>query len=190
MRRFMNLATCLLLVWAPAPVIAHPADAAPSELVRPLSRTTLIVNDLEKSLALFRDVLGMNIITDLQLEGPTVNSLLGTNEKKMRIVILNVAESEIGNIALLVFDDADSEEKHQTKKLPLHPGQAVLVMETLNIDAVEVKARQAGYRIISKPMVIFNRPNMATQSREMIFIGPEGVAINLIERGIPNNPAD
>lgn len=192
----------LLLALASMP-IAHIASAKDhseqpketAELVRPLSRTTLVVRDIDASLHLFRNILGMATKLDLTIKGPEVNALLGTEKQTVRIVILHVEGSEIGNVGLLSYPDSRPDSKPDLKdatiekKSPpstsLNVGQVALVMDTHDIDAVAKKARAASYVIISDPRVIFDRPNMITQSREMIFVGPENIAINLIQQGIP-----
>lgn len=52
------------------------------------SRTTLFCRDIEKSLQLYRDTLGLHVIDDKALEGPAAGALLGLGPCTLRIVLL------------------------------------------------------------------------------------------------------
>lgn len=149
----------------------------------PVLRTTIVVRDMDGALSLFRDVLGLSVRLDLPLGGEAVSSLLGYGDTTARIVILQSGDLEIANVALMQIgaatsaasDGADSE---------LRAGDVAIVMETNNIDAVHARVMELGYKALTPPMVIFERPNRVTQDKEFIFRGPEGIAVNLIQRGI------
>ncbi len=50
--------SCLVLL---ATIAAHAQDSAPAERLAPVYRHTILVTDLERSLTLYRDVLGMKV---------------------------------------------------------------------------------------------------------------------------------
>jgi len=167
----------LLLAFAVA------ADSTtPLPRVEPVSRTTLIVSDIEAALELFRDTLGLTVRRDLVLDGDAVNRIMGTNEQRMRIVILQSGETTIGNIALLTYlvDTAGSPHTHDAT---LDIGEVVLVMETDSLDSIHAAVRDRGYTVVSPPVVLFPKPDMIEQRKEMMFIGPDGIAVNLIQPG-------
>ena len=179
----------LVLIAAGVAFAESPDGREQGGIVGPLLRTTIVVRDLEPALRLFRDVLGLNIAVDLSLEGEEVNRLLGVHDRKMRIVIFDADGSAIGRVAVLAYDGQDTVEPAPQAN-GVEAGAVVLVMSTKDIDLAYQRVRDAGYTIVSPPRVIFDRPDMVVQSREMMFIGPEGVAINLLHRGLPASPGN
>lgn len=179
-----GLATLLasILCIAVAPPLRAEDDV---QLAGPLLRTTLVVRDLDAAARLFRDVLGMRVAVDIGIDGPAVNALLGTRDKRVRIVIFDLDGSPTGRIAVMAYEESGSpaDSTGSAEVTSVGTGTVVLVLETRDIDQVHERVRSAGYPIISAPQVVFERPDMAVQSREMIFVGPEGVAVNLLQRG-------
>lgn len=149
----------------------------------PVLRTTVVVQDMDGALSLFRDVLGLSVRLDLPLGGEAVSSLLGYGDTTARIVILQSGDLEIANVALMQISAAASAASDGAPS-ELRTGDVAIVMETSNIDAVYAKVMELGYKALTPPIVIFERPNRVTQDREFIFRGPEGIAVNLIQRGI------
>ncbi|MEO0995931.1 MAG: VOC family protein [Pseudomonadota bacterium] len=158
------------------------ADAAPD--VSSTLRTTIAVRDLDASLRLFRDILGLTVRRDLTLSGEAVNRVLGTSGTTSRIVILQSGDSLLGNVALLAYDDV-SPPPAAPSDLSFDAGDVALIMTTADIDGVHAALVRAGYPIVSPPIVLFERPDLAVQAREMMFVGPEGIFINLIQPGTP-----
>ncbi len=169
--------------WLPLQAAADDAARVSSTL-----RTTIAVRDIEASLRLFRDILGLTVRRDLQLSGEAVNQVLGTSGTTSRIVILQSGDSLIGNVALLAYDDAPPPAA-PAGDLSFDVGDVALIMTTADIDATHAALVRAGYPIVSPPIVLFERPDLAVQAREMMFVGPEGIFINLIQPGVPQSPA-
>ena len=169
---------------APATAFVQNDVSAPTVTeTSPVLRTTVVVQDMDGALSLFRDVLGLSVRLDLPLSGEAVSSLLGYGDTTARIVILQSGDLEIANVALLQISAA-TPASFDNAASKLHTGDVAIVMETNNIDAVYAKVLELGYKALTPPIVIFERPNMVTQNREFIFRGPEGIAVNLIQRGI------
>ena len=164
---------------------ALPASDTPSpaQYVSSVLRTTIIVRDIQSAIDLFKDILGLQVRMDLLLEGDEVNAVLGTEGKKARIVILQSNGDTVGNIALLTYID-EIQAPEEPHNLELEVGEVALVMNTNRIDSIHETLKERGYLVVSPPRVLFREPGMVEQTREMIFIGPEGIAINLVQRGI------
>jgi hypothetical protein len=60
-------------------------------------RTTLIVNDADKSLALYKDALGLNVIYDQMINSPMEDGKI----KKRRLVLLQANDDYIGVLGIL-----------------------------------------------------------------------------------------
>lgn len=161
------------------------ADETPPSRVDSVSRTTLVVDDVTEALPLFTEVLGLSIRLDRELDGQVLNQLLGTEDESIRIVILQSGAATSGNIALLQYLGADRPRDPKSYDGRLDPGEVALVMETSAIDAIHKEAKARGYVIVSPPAVLFPQQNMVEQRREMMLIGPNGIGINLIQPGKP-----
>mgnify|MGYP000677845273 FL=1 len=61
--------------------------------VSPVKRVSIFCRDLEKSLALYRDILGMTVIEEKQVQGPFIGKLLNLPSCTMRIVFLSADEA-------------------------------------------------------------------------------------------------
>lgn len=78
-----------------------------SEIIQPrdlplvFRRTTLIVRDIKKSLALYKDVMGMKVIYDNQLLRPHPKE---DREQVLRLVFLKATHTFDGVLGLLEFD--------------------------------------------------------------------------------------
>ncbi|MSO97879.1 MAG: hypothetical protein EXR11_06630 [Rhodospirillaceae bacterium] len=90
------------MLWV-LPAYAQTAPIAPDATVSPVSRTTLFVRDLDESLKLYRDILGLKPRRERILEGPFWNEINGTpgENKRVQVVILQTTTGEVvGNIGL------------------------------------------------------------------------------------------
>jgi len=183
MRIYIKVFCCLCLLFGYAGVHAEEQDISETG-VSSVLRTTIFVRDLDSALGLFQKILGLKIRADLPLEGKTINEVLGTTGKKARITILQSGDDTIGNIALFTYPD-DPAPPEQTHDAKLDVGEVAVVMNTTKIEAIYERVKAEGYTIVSPPMVLFPVEDMISQTKEMVFIGPEGVAINLIQRGTP-----
>ncbi|MEM9054931.1 MAG: VOC family protein, partial [Pseudomonadota bacterium] len=71
-----------------------------------LRRTTLVVKDIEKSLALYRDALGMTVEYDQELTSPGLAPRYGADgQNRSRLVLLKANDSYIGMLGLWQFLD-------------------------------------------------------------------------------------
>ena len=103
-----------------------------SAVAPPLKRVTLWVRNLERSLALYRDVLGLEVLEEKQLQGAAIASMVGLEEASLRIVHLGRAGEPLGWIGLYEIRDTAPRPMGETgspRQFPLY-GQATLVFET------------------------------------------------------------
>ena len=91
---------------ASAPVISSPGvERSAERLPTDIRRTTLIVRDMENSLRLYRDVLGMKINYDTVVTMSGVALPAGPPGAKARLVLLNGNDPFIGWIGLMEWID-------------------------------------------------------------------------------------
>ena len=75
--------------------------AAAAEFPLLLRRTTLIVRDIEESLKLYRDGLGMELIYDQEINRPHSTE---DREQRLRLIFLKASHDYVGVIGLIDYE--------------------------------------------------------------------------------------
>ena len=105
----------------------------PDEYPLILRRTTLIVRDIEKSLALYKDAIGMEIIYDniIKRKHPTEDG-----EQEIRLVFLKANHAYFGVLGLLEYDYNKKDKKEvPIRKEGFAVQNTVLLFNTQDLDA-------------------------------------------------------
>ena len=126
--------------------------AAAAEFPLTMRRTTLIVRDLEASLKLYRDGLGMEVIYDEEINRPHSSE---DREQRLRLIFLKASHDYVGVIGLIDYEYGYPDHPAHTKPVRREgftPSNAVLLFNT---DSLEEKwpaiENAPGVEIISKP---------------------------------------
>lgn len=149
-RCFAQLALCASLVGG-----AHKALAAePGQATDLVRRTTLIVHDIDSSVRFYRDVLGFEVW--LENNGTVSKSSLPSGAKPgdpSRLVIMKGRHPWVGMIGLLQYGAARPAPGLVQRTLPkrLNPGDAVLMIETQDLEHIHARMRRAGTPIFREP---------------------------------------
>lgn len=127
-----------------APVDVNPLD---------LRRTTLVVRDIEKSLALYRDALGMTVEYDQELTSPGLAMRYGADgQNRSRLVLLKANDSFIGMLGLWQFLDQTEQDLAEPDAADFTPGEIVLLFNSKTLDVTFPAAAAApGVTIIGEP---------------------------------------
>ena len=119
-RDVVRVETVKVEVEAPA-VDANPLD---------LRRTTLVVRDIEKSLALYRDALGMTVEYDQELTSPGLAMRYGADgQNRSRLVLLKANDSFIGMLGLWQFLDQTEQDLAEPDPADFTPGEIVFAVQ-------------------------------------------------------------
>jgi len=117
-----------------------------------LRRTTLIVRDIETSLALYRDGLGMEVIYDQEITRP---HSIEDREQKLRLIFLKASHDYVGVIGLIDYEYGYPDHPAHSKPVRREgftPGNAILLF---NVEGLETKwpiiTSAPGVEIISVP---------------------------------------
>lgn len=117
-----------------------------------LRRQTLIVRDMEKSLALYRDAMGMEVIYDqvIKRDNPKED-----REQILRLVFLKASDPYIGVLGLVDYEYGYPD--HPAHRKPVRsegftPGNSVLVFNSKQLDAIwpKIEADQ-NIKVLSPP---------------------------------------
>lgn len=68
--------------------------------IDPVSRTTIYVRDFARSLAFYRDLLGMTVQFDVTIPNPSASQILNERCEALRVIVLQAADTQTGNIGL------------------------------------------------------------------------------------------
>ena len=118
-----------------------------------LRRTTLVVRDIEKSLALYRDALGMTVEYYQELTSPGLSMRYGADgENRSRLVLLKANDSFIGMLGLWQFLDQTDQDLAEPDPADFTPGEIVLLFNSNTLDVTFPAAAAApGVTIIGEP---------------------------------------
>ena len=129
----------------------NPIDAA-AEYPLLLRRTTLIVRDIETSLKLYRDGLGMEVIYDEQITRPHSTE---DREQKLRLIFLKASHDYVGVIGLIDYEYGYPDHPAHAKPVRREgftPGNAILLFNTERLEEKwPVIINAPGVEVISKP---------------------------------------
>jgi len=118
-----------------------------------LRRTTLIVRDMETSLAFYRDALGMTVAYDQELTSPGLSMREGADgANRSRLVLLQANDDFIGMLGLWQFLDQTEKDKAEPDAADFTPGEIVLLFNAGNLEEVFPKAASVpGVRVVGEP---------------------------------------
>ena len=151
--------------------------------ISPLLRSTHFVSDVNESLKLYRDILGLEIRVDRILENKLSNNVLGTKNKRVRAVVLKSGDLFNGGVGLFQFLDETNNVQNR-KEAYAKPGDAVLVFITNDIFGIYEKVKKENHTIASEPMILFPVEGKEAQDYEMLFFDRDGIGVNLIQRSL------
>ncbi len=132
----------------------------PTKIVAPVERlpidirrTTIIVRDMETSLKLYRDALGMRVNYDEQMHVSSPAFAQGGPPRPIRLVLLNANDPWIGWIGLIQYTDRPDHPKVKQPKV-LGPGSHIIVAAVADAQKACDAAKTApGVRLIVEPKI-------------------------------------
>ena len=146
-----------------------------------LRRTTLVVRDIENSLALYRDALGMTIEYDQELTSPNLGRAKSDGVNRSRLVLLKANDSYIGMLGLWQFLDQTKYDKRDPDAADFTPGEIVLLFHADNQEEAFARAAAVkGVKIIGEPRPR-KYPSPAGDIEVMVsmLVDPDGHIIEL-----------
>lgn len=152
MRRAAGFAFAALLCAAASTARTEPV--AESERVPvDVRRTTLIVRDVDRSLAFYRDALGLKLVYDQVITRPGRPEDPPGTERKMRLALLRANDSFVGVIGLLEYTSPRLPDPPNDAKRP-GIGQVILVINAQDLDQRFERVRATpGVRVASEPQL-------------------------------------
>lgn len=157
-----------------------------------LRRQTLVVRDIEKSLALYRDAIGMEVIYDQVIKRPLTGS---DREQILRLIFLKASNQYTGVLGLVDYEYGYPE--HPAHQKPIRnegftPGNSILVFNSTELSKtwslIEVSE---GVKIITEPKLT-SYPGYGGKGKIRVmvskFYDPDGFLVEMNQLLDPLNP--
>jgi catechol 2,3-dioxygenase-like lactoylglutathione lyase family enzyme len=147
-----------------------------TESAAALTRTTLVVENREASLAFYRDLMGFEVIHEGPYSGSTFHSIFALGDQDpVHFVILRSPAPDSAMLGLLEIGGPKVTAGPAEPERAPHYGEALLWFTTRQLDQVYRRMRRANVDILAPPF--------ATKGgREMVVADPDGVRMYLFER--------
>jgi catechol 2,3-dioxygenase-like lactoylglutathione lyase family enzyme len=152
-----------------------------------MKRGALLVRDMEKSLAFWRDALGLAVWAEGRVgpDHPSFHRLLGVPAGHARYVILHSPPLALGMVGLFeLLEPGAAGGVRRENDGALNAGEVALVFECGDVERIHAAVQAAGLTVICPP-TRFELPEAGVETLEMTFRDPNGVAVNCIQsRGV------
>lgn len=173
------IAACASKPETPPATTATTSDFARNPL--DLRRTTLVVRDIENSLALYRDALGMTVEYDQELTSPNLGRAASDGKNRSRLVLLKANNDYIGMLGLWQFLDQTDHDRKPADAADYTPGDIVLLFNTTELDGTFSRAAKvANVKVIGEPK-LRKYPSPAGDIEVMVsmLVDPDGHTVEL-----------
>ena len=119
----------------------------------PVSRITLFCRDLEKSLALYRDILGFEEVESKTIQTKAFNELMNIHDKNcfVRISYLQSERSDHGLIALFEINSSELDKNQSIQTTQIQYGQSVIVLSTKDHKKIYRELKKKDYSFLVEP---------------------------------------
>jgi catechol 2,3-dioxygenase-like lactoylglutathione lyase family enzyme len=155
----------------------------------PLKRMTIFCKSLERSLALYRDILGFAVAEQKTVTGAAMGGMLGLGPCTVRIAHLQSDRGENGLIGLYEISGTDVPDAPPSDRGRVHYGQTAMVLYTERLDEIYRAVSDAGHVFLCRPtpyQKTDDHPLMkAGTYTEMVFYDPDGVLVSIT--GMPKS---
>ena len=147
-----------------------------------LRRTTLVVHDMEASLAFYRDALGMEVTYDNMLRTPQDAKTNEEAESATHLVFLRANDDFVGILGLME-SEKPARPAYDAMPEPFRPGSIVLLFNTDGLAEKFEKAKNAPKVTVVRPPTNRTFPSYDGKSRipvlSSILIDPDGHVVEL-----------
>jgi catechol 2,3-dioxygenase-like lactoylglutathione lyase family enzyme len=154
--------------------------------VNALTRTSIFCRDIDKSLELYRDVLGLTIIEDKIVEGKGIGGMVGLGDCRMHIIYLQSPAPDGALVALFEITNPQPPGLPEPESFArVSAGQPALVFDSDEVHEIYRELDRRGYRVLTPPMR-YVKPDDSEYTKagvytELIFFDPDNVLISIVQ---------
>ncbi len=117
-----------------------------------LRRTSFIVEDVEATAGFYQQIFGWERFYDHETPVDRRFPPCAPDQTMGKIIILKADDPHIGMIGFMEYQDFKPRDHRLANRTTLGLGDAILIVEVNNIDAIYDKARKAMARLVTKPV--------------------------------------
>jgi len=143
-----------------------------------LHHTGVTVGDMERSLGFYRDLLGLEVLSDTRLTEPFVFAIAGLRADAIRIANLGVPGSGQVLVELLEYQGV---ERHPAVARPCDPGNGHFCLEVTDIEAMCTRLEAAGVPMQSARPVNIEIPSVRG-AKALYVSDPDGYFVEFHQR--------
>lgn len=143
--------------------------------VRGVDHVSVTTSDIERSLAFYRDLLGLTVTDRDELHDPELALVTGVPGAKARYAELDLGDGRVMELLEYLSPGAPLSQSVNS------PGSGHLAFTVDDIDAFHARFVQAGVTVRSTPVTI-REPGPWFGVRVIYSVDPDGVTIELVER--------
>ena len=142
------------------------------KVLRSLHHTSITVSDIEDCLSLYRELLGMKVIFDMEYGGEKVEEIMAKKGVRFRVVHLRHRDSVL---ELLQFYAPEKTSGKTMTRHPTDPGYTHIAFLVEDVQALTQTLRSRGYDFFSPPI------QTPSGRKVNYFRAHDGVIIELME---------
>lgn len=116
-----------------------------------LRRTTFIVADAQRSAGFYEKVFGWTRFYDHALTARAGFPPVGPRDEPVKLVLLKAEDPLVGMVGFLQYVDAPFDTGVAARRTKVRMGEAILVIQTDDVNAVHERAKAAGATIATPP---------------------------------------
>jgi len=147
-----------------------------------LDHVSVTTGDIARSLAFYRDLLGLSVLGVGELTGEVVEKITGVSGARLLSADLDLGHGQVLELLEYVGEDEGA-------GLPLErPGSGHIGLTVDDVDAVHSTLVDAGWTVRSAPVEL-TEPGYWNGIRCMTVLDPDGVSVELVERPRRRAPA-
>lgn len=179
--KILNIVVAVFIALSAAPSQAAPVPED-QRIDLDLRRTTLVVHDMEASLAFYRDALGMEVTYDNMLRNPQDAKTNEEAESATHLVFLRANDDFVGILGLME-SEKPARPAYDAMPEPFRPGSIVLLFNTDGLAEKFEKAKNAPKVTVVRPPTNRTYPSYDGKTRipvlSSILIDPDGHVVEL-----------
>ncbi len=139
------------------------------------NHTSFTVSDLDRSIALFRDALGFELLNRSTRDPAFIEQVVGIEGADIEVAYLQAPGHRI---ELIQYHGPDGRRRVESR--PCDTGFAHLAFDVDNIDAAVDASRAAGSTPLGEPVVVSAGPNKG--GKVVYTRDPDGITIEFIQK--------
>ena len=140
----------------------------------------LVVSDIERAIAFYRDALGLELRHRQDQANPYTSSLVGYEDASLRIAQMRLPGAERGRSGHLVeLIEYVNPAPDQVEAVRARIGAGHLALQVTDIDALRPRLEAAGAVLVNEPVAITAGIN--TGGRAVYLTDPDGITLELVQ---------